>query len=117
MVAINKPSSYWRCPRCGEGPLFAGFGDVREHCDACGLELKSREPDTWLFMYVSTAFITGLFIIGLLWVFPVPANKWLARLCIGSAAIVAFFGTAPLRKGLAIAFDFWIDSRSNDHRG
>lgn len=29
-----------RCPRCGEGPLFAGFLRLAHRCDACGLELS-----------------------------------------------------------------------------
>lgn len=32
-----------RCPRCGEGPLFAGFLKVRPGCGACGLDLSAIE--------------------------------------------------------------------------
>ena len=28
-----------RCPRCGEGRLFAGFLRLEDRCDACALEL------------------------------------------------------------------------------
>ncbi len=28
-----------RCPRCGEGRLYAGFLEVAVRCDACGLDL------------------------------------------------------------------------------
>jgi uncharacterized protein (DUF983 family) len=27
-----------RCPRCGEGKLFAGFLDLRPRCEKCGLD-------------------------------------------------------------------------------
>jgi uncharacterized protein (DUF983 family) len=27
-----------RCPRCGDGPLFAGFLSVADRCAACGLD-------------------------------------------------------------------------------
>ena len=27
-----------KCPRCGQGKLFAGFLTLREKCDACGLD-------------------------------------------------------------------------------
>lgn len=27
-----------RCPRCGEGKLYAGFLTLRPRCDACGLD-------------------------------------------------------------------------------
>ena len=29
-----------RCPRCGEGRLFAGFLRLEPRCDACGLDLS-----------------------------------------------------------------------------
>jgi uncharacterized protein (DUF983 family) len=32
-----------RCPRCGEGPLFAGFLRVADHCEACGLDMRGLE--------------------------------------------------------------------------
>ena len=31
-----------RCPRCGEGKLFAGFLDVAEHCAVCNLDLTQQ---------------------------------------------------------------------------
>jgi len=27
-----------KCPRCGEGKLYAGFLTLRPHCDRCGLD-------------------------------------------------------------------------------
>jgi uncharacterized protein (DUF983 family) len=30
-----------RCPRCGEGRLFAGFLKVRPGCDTCGLDFST----------------------------------------------------------------------------
>jgi uncharacterized protein (DUF983 family) len=32
-----------RCPRCGEGPLFAGLLAVRESCAVCGLDLRAQD--------------------------------------------------------------------------
>ena len=29
-----------RCPRCGVGPLFAGFLGVKSNCPHCGLDLE-----------------------------------------------------------------------------
>ena len=31
-----------RCPRCGEGKLFAGFLDVAERCAVCNLDLTQQ---------------------------------------------------------------------------
>ena len=33
-----------RCPRCGEGPLFAGFLGLRPSCPACGLDYGFADP-------------------------------------------------------------------------
>ena len=27
-----------KCPRCGKGKLYAGFLDLRPHCESCGLD-------------------------------------------------------------------------------
>ena len=29
-----------RCPKCGEGPLYAGFLRLNDRCEACGLDMK-----------------------------------------------------------------------------
>jgi len=33
-----------RCPRCGEGRLFAGFLTVAKSCDRCGLDYGFADP-------------------------------------------------------------------------
>jgi uncharacterized protein (DUF983 family) len=32
-----------RCPRCGDGALFAGILAVRDRCAACGLDLRAQD--------------------------------------------------------------------------
>ena len=32
-----------RCPRCGQGRMFAGFLTVAERCDVCGLDLTRHD--------------------------------------------------------------------------
>ncbi|MFO1463695.1 MAG: DUF983 domain-containing protein [bacterium] len=98
-----------RCPRCGQGPLFSGWIEIREKCGVCGLSLASREGDTWAFMYISTAFITGLFVLAMLFV--LPGNLWLGRLWVALSALFFFIATWPFRKGLAIAIDYWVEMR------
>jgi len=103
-----------RCPQCGRERIFHGWWTVRERCEACDLALRSREPDAWFAMYMSMAFITGLFIAGLLWVFPEPANKRLGQIVVTLAAAVVFIGSEPTRKGVALALDYLIDLRCNN---
>ncbi|HKQ94837.1 MAG TPA: DUF983 domain-containing protein, partial [Aestuariivirgaceae bacterium] len=47
-----------RCPRCGEGPLFAGFLDVAPRCSACGLSYDFADAGDgapWFVMLVAGA--------------------------------------------------------------
>lgn len=104
-----------RCPQCGQGRLFDGWWTVRECCDACELGLRIREPDTWFTMYMSMAFITGIFLAGMLWVFPMPANKRLSQAILVVAAGVLFVASEPTRKGVALALDYIMDLRWNNH--
>lgn len=32
-----------RCPRCGEGELFAGFLKFADHCPSCGLDFSGED--------------------------------------------------------------------------
>ncbi len=66
-------------------------------------------------MYLSTAFITGLFILAMLLV--LPKSLWAGRFLVAGAALLLFFFSAPYRKGLAIAFDYLVELRVNNHSG
>ncbi|HKY64165.1 MAG TPA: DUF983 domain-containing protein [bacterium] len=102
-----------RCPQCGRGKLFIGWWQMEDSCPYCALKLASRESDTWAFMYLSTAFITGLFILSMLLV--LPKSLWLGRFVVAAAALFLFVLSAPYRKGLAIAFDYLVELRINNH--
>lgn len=105
--ANNPPSSSsgaLRRPR-----RMAWHRPVRECCAVCGLPLRRREPDTWLFMYVSMALITGLYLIAMLWVFPAPTRPWLWRGFIAASALCLYLVTAPVRKALSLGLDYWVE--------
>lgn len=40
-VSAERAGLKGRCPRCGEGRLFAGFLKVRPGCDTCGLDFST----------------------------------------------------------------------------
>jgi len=56
VVPIAEPAAGWpklepirtglrgRCPRCGEGRLFAGFLRLRDSCERCGLSYAFADP-------------------------------------------------------------------------
>jgi uncharacterized protein (DUF983 family) len=95
-----------RCPRCGTGRLFERWYTLADHCPACRLAYEARDGDTWAFMYITTAGITGV-IMGVMLLVQPPA-MWVGKLAVGLAAMVLVIGTLPYRKGIAIAFDFFL---------
>ena len=98
-----------KCPNCGIDPLFSGFGDLKRSCAECHLKYEQNEGDTWAFMYITTAMITGLFLIVLLWIW--PPQSWLGRSFLGLSALGVFWVTWPARKGVAVALDYWLARR------
>ncbi|MFL5337613.1 MAG: DUF983 domain-containing protein [Geminicoccaceae bacterium] len=42
--SIIKVGIRGRCPRCGEGRLFAGFLKLASRCDVCGLDYSFADP-------------------------------------------------------------------------
>lgn len=100
-----------RCPRCGQGRLFRGFYGEIERCPACGLHYDPNSESFGLF-FVSTAALTGVFFFLLYLVR--PRSPALAQLWLLPVALVAYLGSMPIRKGLAIALTYWL--RGGDER-
>lgn len=92
------------CPRCGGAGIYAEKLVLRERCPACGLAIGEREPDTWFFMYMSTAGITGIFLFVMFFI--VRIETWTARSVMIALAVGAFFLTLRVRKSIAIAIDY-----------
>jgi len=60
-------------------------------------------------MYISTAMLTG--IIALSMFFITPPRMFVGQVVVFLVAILVIVGTLPVRKGLAIALDFWLSHR------
>lgn len=99
-----------RCPRCGIGSLFESFFRLRPTCDRCGLDIARRSTDTWAPMYLSTAGLTGVVIVGMLVLR--PANLTLGRFTLAAAATTGIVLTLPARKGAAVALNYFIEVRT-----
>jgi len=52
-----------RCPRCGEGKLFAGLLNVRRACEVCGLDLSAQDAGDGPAVFV--ILFLGLIVVGL----------------------------------------------------
>ena len=98
-----------RCPRCGVGSLFNGWYTVRPECSVCRLDFEACQSNTWAFMYLSTAFLTGLFFVVMLLIR--PASVLAGRAVVFVAGLAIIVGSLPFRKGLAMALEFVIDNR------
>ncbi len=91
-----------RCPRCGEGAIHGTKWQKNPACEKCSLPYVRDTVDFAMLMYVSTAAITGLFVIGY-FVIGFPATGWY-RLGVAAGALTLMIGTAPLRRSLVVGF-------------
>ncbi len=95
-----------RCPACGRGRLFDGWYELRPRCEHCGLTLERQDGDSWGLTYMTTAALTGVFILAML--LYQPESIWLGRAVVVALAAGTMFGSLPNRKGVAIAVDYLI---------
>ena len=62
-VSMARAALGCRCPRCGEGPLFAGLLRVRPTCAICGLDLSAQDAGDGPAVFV--ILFLGLIVVGL----------------------------------------------------
>lgn len=96
-----------RCPRCGEGQLFSSWNHLRESCPVCGLDFERRLGDTWFFMYMSTAGLSGVLVVAMFLLR--PRVIWVGQVVVCVAAVAIIGLSLPYRKGIAVALDYWIE--------
>jgi len=101
-----------RCPRCGQGSLFLAWNRLRESCPVCSLPFERHTGDTWFFMYMSTAGLTGFLVVCMFLLR--PRIVWLGQIVVGAAALVTIVLTLPYRKGVAVALDYLIERRTGE---
>ena len=102
-----------RCPRCGEASIFERWYTLREHCPDCGFAIHRVDSDTWAFMYVSTAGLTGVFVLAMLLV--APTHLFTARIITVLMALPVIVGSLPIRKGLAVALEYVLDTNRDEY--
>jgi hypothetical protein len=78
----------------------------------CGLRFEPRTGDTWFFMYMSTAGLTGLLVVILFLVR--PRVLWIGQVAVLVAAFVLIGLSLPLRKGVAVALDYLVSREAGD---
>jgi uncharacterized protein (DUF983 family) len=93
-----------RCPRCGEGRLFARFLKTHERCSECGLLYQRDYGDTLMFMIITDRIplLAGIAIL----YFGIHPNGWLSTAVFFGALSVPLLATLRERQGLALALDY-----------
>ena len=93
-----------RCPRCGEGTLFARWTVLRDDCAACGLVFEPSPGATWAFWVVGDRVFVVAALLPIYFGLSMP-NVVLRVLLLGGI-LVSFFLSMPNRQGVAIALDY-----------
>ena len=87
-------------------PHDVWWNRLHETCSVCGLAFERRTGDTWFFMYMSTAGLTGLLVVTMFLLR--PRVLWIGQLVVCVAAVVLIGLSLPYRKGIAVALDYLI---------
>ncbi len=102
-----------RCPRCGKGPLFAGYLKLAPSCPACGLDLKFADsgdgPAIFVIFLVAPVIILLALIVGAVFNPPpyVHLLLWIPATLIFSLLLL------PPFKGVLVALQY----RHDAHEG
>jgi uncharacterized protein (DUF983 family) len=94
------------CPRCGSGPLFAGFLRLRPSCEACGLDYAFADSGDGPAFFVMS--IVGIVVVALaLWVeFAYEPPLWLHMVLWSGLSVVLSLALVRPAKGLMVALQY-----------
>lgn len=95
-----------RCPRCGEGHLFAGFLTVKPHCSACGLDFAFADSGDGPAVFV--ILFAGFLICAMALVVEVRYSPpfWVHAVIFGPLVLVVCLGLLRPMKGLMVALQY-----------
>jgi uncharacterized protein (DUF983 family) len=93
-----------RCPHCGQGLLFTGWGHHLERCSRCGLIYERNSGDTWAFTIVGDRIPIAVLIAAIY--FGVVRTHFALGVGLIIAATIVIFWTAPNRWGVGIALHY-----------
>jgi uncharacterized protein (DUF983 family) len=95
-----------RCPRCGDGHLFAGFLTLRPRCEVCGLDFAFADSGDGPAFFVMS--IVGIVVVALaLWVeFAYEPPIWLHLVLWSGLAIALSLALVRPAKGLMVALQY-----------
>ncbi|HET9903560.1 MAG TPA: DUF983 domain-containing protein [Xanthobacteraceae bacterium] len=95
-----------RCPRCGEGKMFAGFLTVSQRCERCGLDYGFADSGDGPAVFV--ILLAGLIVAGsaLVTEAVVSPPLWVHALLWGPLAVIVCVGPLRPLKGVLISLQY-----------
>ena len=100
-------------PPLWQRPALHRLVQLRPRCDHCDLNFDTAQDNTWAFMYVTTAGLTGVIIVAMFLL--APRIILVGQVAVAAAAVLFIIGTLPYRKGIAISIEYLIDAKSEGH--
>lgn len=95
-----------RCPNCGEGPLFAGFLTLADHCEACGQDLTFAEPADGPAFFVMTGVGIAVIAAWAWWAVAFQPPIWAQIAVVFPALLAGCLGALRPVKALMVASQF-----------
>ena len=103
-----------RCPRCGDGRLFAGFLKLDSRCQACGLDFDFADsgdgPAVFVILITGFVIAAGALLVELAYLPPI----WLHMLVWPPLVLVFSLGLLRPLKGVMINLQFVNQARSGE---
>ena len=95
-----------RCPRCGEGAVFAGLLTVRETCPHCGLDLSAEDAGDGPAVFL--IFFLGALAVGIAaWIeFKFSPPIWVHLVVLTPIIVVGAIGLLRPMKAGVIALQY-----------
>ena len=104
-----------RCPRCGQGKLFAGFLTIAPKCEACGLDFAFADAGDGPAVFVSL--FAGFLVLGAaLWSeFTFSPPYWLLLVIFLPLTAITCMGMLRPLKGLMVGLQW--RNKAGEQRG
>jgi uncharacterized protein (DUF983 family) len=95
-----------RCPRCGEGRLFAGFLTLKPRCEACGLDFAFADsadgPAVFVILFAGFLIAGAALLVEVAWTPPI----WVHMALWGPLVLLVCLTLLRPLKGLLIALQY-----------
>lgn len=99
-----------RCPRCGQGKLFAGYLKLADQCDNCGLSYDFADsgdgPAVFVIFLVAPVIVALALIVGALFVIP----PWMHLVLWIPTTIILSLALLPPFKGVLVDVQYKNDA-------